>query len=197
MKKMLAGAVASLVLVAAAFAAFLYSGLYNIAAGEPHWPITERVIALVRTRSIEVRARDLAVPNLADPKRMLTGAGQYAEMCESCHLAPGVADTPLRQGLYPKPPELARHRMDARTSFWIIKHGIKMTGMPAWGMSHDDDVLWRVVAFLQKLPELDANQYREMVAKAPRDEEMKAKPDEKGSPTSAPERGPHSGMPMK
>lgn len=115
----------------------------------------------------------MAVPSLDDPKRVLAGAGQYAEMCEGCHLAPGVADTPLRQGLYPKPPELARHRMDPQTSFWIVKHGIKMTGMPAWGPSHGDDVLWSVVAFLQKLPDLDARQYRDLVSRAPADGEKK------------------------
>lgn len=164
---MLAGAVA-----------FIYSGAYSIAADEPHWALTERAIELLRTRSIQVRAGSVAVPSLDDPKRVLAGAGQYAEMCEGCHLGPGVADTPLRQGLYPKPPELARHRIDPQTSFWIVKHGIKMTGMPAWGASHGDDVLWSVVAFLQKLPELDAKQYRELVSRAPADREMK--PDASG-----------------
>ena len=172
MQHKIAAALVGLVLVAVALTAFVYSGLYNIAADEPHWRMTERVLALLRTRSIETRAADVSVPDLADPKRVLVGAGQYAEMCQACHLAPGIADTPLRQGLYPKPPELARHRMDPKESFWVIKHGIKMTGMPAWGASHGDDVLWSVVAFLQKLPELDAKQYRDLVTKAPADKEM-------------------------
>ena len=136
-----------------------------------------------------------APADLESEKRMLAGAGQYAKMCEGCHLAPGAADTPLRQGLYPKPPELAKHRMDPRTSFWIVKHGIKMTGMPAWGASHDDETLWSLVAFLQKLPELDAKQYRELVDKAPADEEMKPQGDAPGAAQGA--EGAHSGMPMK
>lgn len=65
--------------------------------------------------------------------------------------------------------------MDARADFWVIKHGIKMTGMPAWGASHDDEKIWSVVAFLRKLAELDARRYREMVAKAPADEEVNPK----------------------
>lgn len=158
--------VAVLVLLAAVAAAVAYSGAYNIAADEPHWAITERVVAIVRERSVEARARELSLPDLADEKRVVAGAGQYAEMCESCHLAPGVQDTELRRGLYPKPPELARVRRDARQAFWILKHGVKMTGMPAWGPTHDDDVLWSVVAFLQKLPELDARSYRGLVTKA-------------------------------
>ena len=57
-------------------------------------------------------------------------------------------------------------------AFWVIKHGVKMTGMPAWGASHDDDVIWSLVAFLNKLPQLSPQQYKEIVEKAPKDEEM-------------------------
>ena len=155
------------VIVLAALAAVaVYSGAYNIAADEPHWGVTERVLALVRDRSIEARARELALPDLRDEKRIGIGAGQYAEMCQTCHLAPGIQDTELRQGLYPKPPDLARQRYDPRHAFWVIKHGIKATGMPAWGPTHGDETLWSVVAFLQKLPELDVKAYRDLVGKA-------------------------------
>lgn len=195
MKAALAG-LALVALAAGAAAAFVYSGAYNIAADERHWGVTERLLAAVRTRSIEARARSLAVPaNLGDEKRVLAGAGQYAEMCVTCHLAPGVKDTPLRQGLYPQPPLLTEHSMDPRTSFWIVKHGMKMTGMPAWGASHDDDTLWSIVAFLRRLPELDAARYRAMVEKAPADEDMKPK---KKVRRAVPESGDaHSGMRMK
>ena len=52
--------------------------------------------------------------------------------------------------------------------FWVVKHGLKMTGMPAWGVTHDDELLWDVVAFLRKLPELSADQYRALVESAPK-----------------------------
>jgi mono/diheme cytochrome c family protein len=159
-------AVTVLLLLAAAAAAFVYSGTYNVAADEPHWKITERALTVLRERSIEARARELVPPDLNDQKRIANGAGQYAEMCQTCHLAPGVGDTELRKGLYPKPPELARHgHGDPREAFWIVKHGIKATGMPAWGPTHDDETLWSVVAFLQKLPEMDEKQYRDLAAK--------------------------------
>lgn len=130
----------------------------------------------VRTRSIERRSRDIAVPNLDDPKLALKGAGQYAEMCMGCHLAPGMKESPTRQGLYPKPPKLAEREINPRRVFWVIKHGIKMTGMPAWGASHDDDTIWSLVAFLNQLPRLSPQQYKEMVDKAPRDKEMESMP---------------------
>ena len=81
-------------------------------------------------------------------------------------------------GLYPAPPNLSQkegehgHEHDhadseqsARRQFWIIKHGIKASGMPAWGPTHDDDRIWAMVAFLQKLPELNQEQYQILTAR--------------------------------
>jgi mono/diheme cytochrome c family protein len=124
----------------------------------------------VRERSVAVRAKDIEVPSdLADPKRIALGAGQYAEMCAGCHLAPGMRRTEIARGLYPRAPELRRKgRLTPAEQFWVVKHGVKMTGMPAWGVTHDDDVLWSVVAFLRKLPELTPDQYQALVKSAPK-----------------------------
>lgn len=150
------GAVALLV----AGAAFVYSGIYDIAVDAHHWRITTFLLETVRIQSIERRARDIAVPKLDDPQLVLKGAGEYAEMCVICHLAPGVKESPTRQGLYPQPPILSEVSLEPRAAFWVIKHGIKMSGMPAWGASHDDETLWSLVAFVQQLPRLSAEQYK-------------------------------------
>ena len=101
------------------------------------------MLATIRERSIAARAAGLTVPNLADPALIAFGAEHYAGMCTGCHLAPGVGDTEMRQGLYPKPPNLSERRdRSPAESFWIIKHGLKMSGMPAWGVSHDDEAIW-------------------------------------------------------
>jgi mono/diheme cytochrome c family protein len=93
------------------------------------------------------------------------GASDYDAMCTGCHLAPGMAENEMRPGLNPKPPQLATlPRGDAAEQFWIIKHGIDMTGMPAWGKTHSDAEIWNMVAFLQKLPTLSPAQYRALVA---------------------------------
>jgi ketosteroid isomerase-like protein/mono/diheme cytochrome c family protein len=146
-------------------AAVVYSGTFNIAADDPHWGITSRTIESMRDRSIARQAYDVTVPSsLDDAKLIASGASEYAEMCTGCHLAPGMKDTEMRKGLYPMPPELAKHgsQRSPAEQFWIIKHGIKMTGMPAWGVTHDDQRIWSMVAFLQKLPSLSAAQYREL-----------------------------------
>jgi mono/diheme cytochrome c family protein len=156
-----------LVLLAAGAWVFVYEGAYDVGADQPHWRLTARVLGVIRDRSIAVRASGLAVPDLADPDLIALGAEHYAEMCTGCHLTPGAPDTELRRGLNPQPPRLALPgtRTPAE-AFWIIKHGIRMTGMPAWGATHDDRAIWGLVAFTRKLPTLDAAAYSKLTGAA-------------------------------
>ncbi|WP_157786189.1 c-type cytochrome [Dyella japonica] len=156
-----------LVLVAAAVAAFVVSGSYDIGADRPHGALTERVIGTLRDRAIERHADGITVPDLGDPQRIRRGAEHYAEMCTSCHLAPGLQQTELRKGLYPQPPDLSKHGVhDPAEAFWVIKHGVKLTAMPAWGRSHDDAAIWDMVAFVRQLPNLDQAQFEAMAGRA-------------------------------
>jgi len=127
--------VASALLVLVGVAAiWIYAGLYNIAADVPHPQPVYWLLETIGDRSVAARARDVVVPNnLNDPSRISRGAGQYADMCSGCHLAPGMKRTEISRGLYPRAPEL-RHKTDLTPAeqFWIVKHGVKMTGMPAW-----------------------------------------------------------------
>ncbi len=152
---------------------FVWSGIYNPGADSPHWKITSALMQATRARSVEQHAAAITLPaNLNDPQLILKGAGQYAAMCTSCHLAPGMEDSELRPGLYPKPPNLSEVSVDPRAAFWVIKHGMKMSAMPAWGMNHDDATIWSMVAFLQKLPDMTPAQYKDIVARATPDDDM-------------------------
>ena len=152
---------------------FIWSGVYNPGADSPRWKITFAILDAARDSAVEHHASGIARPaDLDDPKLILKGAGQYAEMCTNCHLAPGKKNSEMRAGLYPEPPNLSKVRVDQREAFWVIKHGLKMTGMPAWGVTHDDATIWSIVAFLQKLPDMTPEQYKAIVAKAPPDEDM-------------------------
>jgi hypothetical protein len=172
MKAILVALVILVVVAVLGGGAFVYSGVYNIGADDHHTKPVYAMMRALRERSIEHHARGIEVPNLGDPQLILKGAGQYAAMCTGCHLAPGMAESEIRPGLYPTPPELSKFRPDPRDAFWVIKHGIKMSAMPAWGSSHDDPTIWSMVAFLQKLPDLSPRQYKDMVARAPPDEDM-------------------------
>ena len=154
----------ALIMLAAGAGAFIWSGAYNIAADDPHWPVTEEILETVRERSIEARAGDAVAVDLADESLVRAGAGNYEAMCATCHLEPGEDGTELSNGLNPPPPDLTEHDAeDPAATFWVIKHGIKMTGMPAWGRSMDDQSIWGVVAFLQRLPGMSSADYHELV----------------------------------
>lgn len=159
---------------------FLYSGIYSMGADDEHTKPVYWALETLRERSIAVRSKDIAVPPLDDPQMLLSGGADYNDMCAGCHLKPGVKSSDMAMGLYPQPPNLAKgaaehgHEGDdhgdaaasAARQFWIIKHGIKASGMPAWGKTHDDARIWAMVAFLQKLPQLDETQYQILTARA-------------------------------
>lgn len=158
---------------AAAAAIALYAGAIDVAADKPHAPLTYRLLEFARERSIAVRARNITPPvDLANPERVRRGSGNYEAMCVGCHLSPEAGDSEIRKGLYPTPPRLADKPAAALEApfaqarqFWIIKHGIKASGMPAWSKGGmEDEAIWDLVAFLQKLPGLTAADYRALVA---------------------------------
>ena len=159
----------ALLLLAVLAGIFISSGVYNIGADAPHSKIVSGALEELRERAISRRARDLTPPaDLNDPKRIAAGAGLYNEMCTGCHLGPGLERSELSQGLYPPAPELAHgDDLSPAEQFWVIKHGVKLTAMPAWGKTHNDQLIWDMVAFVRRLPELNAQQYRSAVASAP------------------------------
>ncbi|GAB2502367.1 c-type cytochrome [Arenimonas alkanexedens] len=150
---------------AAAVAGGVYFGAVHPGADEPHSTPVFRLIETARDRAIAVRSRDIVVPTLGSQEQIRSGAGNYAAMCTTCHLAPGMAPTELSQGLYPLPPALTRlGAPDPARAFWVIKHGIKASGMPAWGRSMSDEYIWNMVAFLQQAPVMSPAQYQDLVA---------------------------------
>ena len=142
-----------------------WSGVYNIAASQGHWRVVEWFLAFGMNNSVELRARSVPQPPpLDNPDLIILGAGHFHRACASCHGAPGMApDLSARQAL-PPPPDLTQAPIEwnERELFWIVKHGIKYTGMPAWVAQERDDEVWAVVAFIKRLSRLDAASYREL-----------------------------------
>lgn len=159
---------AIVLIIVAAAATYVGFGGYNVGADVPHWGITANIIQAIRERSMTVHAQHIAIPAALDqPQRIAAGAGLYDEMCTGCHLAPGVENSELRRGLYPQPPDFPSEGIDdLQTAFWVIKHGIKLTAMPAWGKSHTDEQIWDMVAFLQQIKGMTAARYHALVAAA-------------------------------
>ena len=143
---------------------YAYSGLYDVAASSPEKPVARWIFTTVRNHSIDRQSAGIVAPRLDDPKLVDEGFEHYHEMCTGCHLAPGMDGSEMREGMNPQPPVLSKvvsHESPARL-FWIIKNGVKMTGMPAWGATHSDEMIWAMVAFLQRLPAMTPVEYQSM-----------------------------------
>jgi Cytochrome C oxidase, cbb3-type, subunit III len=145
--------------------AFAYSGIYDVSASKPHSKIVDWFLSTVSHASVERHSRGIDIPDLDEGTLVFAGVKDFDSRCATCHGAPGQEPSGIGQGLNPPAPDLAEaaREMTSAELFWITKNGIKMTGMPAWGKTKTDDELWPVIAFLTRLPDLDADAYQAML----------------------------------
>lgn len=147
----------------AGVALFVWSGLYDVGATAGHSRLTSAILHYAMKRSVKLHAPRKAPP-LDDPRLILRGATHFQTGCAPCHGAPGVLPSIIENGATPPPPPLvgAAYQFRSGELYWIVKHGIKMTAMPAWPAQQRDDEVWAMVAFLEKLPSLDAAGYERL-----------------------------------
>jgi cytochrome c553 len=145
-------------------AVLVISGIMPIKASSRHWRITEAFLDFAKVRSVSTHAWGIEAPPLDDEALILRGAGHYENACLQCHGAPGRRLPPVMAAMTPHPPELMGRltRWSPAELFSIVKHGIKFTGMPAWPVQQRDDEVWAMVAFLRRMPQLDAAGYRRL-----------------------------------
>jgi mono/diheme cytochrome c family protein len=170
MKRFLA-TVAVLALAAAiAAAVVVYGGLYDISATDQHLRPTYKVLDVAMRRAVQLRAKAIDVPPLGDPALAARGLALFREHCVQCHGAPGIAPEPFALGLTPSAANLVHTAREWKPGelFWVVKNGLKMTGMPAWEFRMSEADLWSVVAFLAELPSLSPQAYARRAAAIPR-----------------------------
>jgi len=144
------------IIVAVAAGVYFIGGFYSVAgtAGDP--AIVRAALIQVRTASIDRHAVDTPSIPLDDPAIVQAGARAFGERgCVNCHGGPGAQWAKFSEGLHPSPPDLKEvvNGLEPRQLFWIVKNGINMTGMPSFGpIGVSDDEIWKIVAFLKKLP---------------------------------------------
>lgn len=156
-------AVATFVAVVATLG--VVSGVVPIKASSGHWWITAQFLDFAKLQSVKTYSLGVQPPPLDDEALLLRGAGHYAIGCYACHGGPGGGIPPVMAAMTPPPPELTGERVTRwklEHLFSIVKHGIKFTGMPAWPAQVRDDEVWAVVAFLRRVPTLNATEYRRL-----------------------------------
>ena len=168
------GALAVVVILALGGLAFVYSGSYDVAATDAHTGVVQWALETTKDRSIRAHAAGVPEPPAFDSALVVSGFDGFRGMCVECHGAPGVDPGINGEGLNPEPPELGgeAHEFSDGELFWITKHGVKFTGMPAFGPTHADRDLWAVVAFIRELEGMSPEEYERRVAE--REAELEA-----------------------
>ncbi|MES1956231.1 c-type cytochrome [Salinisphaera hydrothermalis] len=149
-------------------AGIIYSGAYNVAADDHHLDVTYWILNKARQRSVAAHSADIQAPELGGHRQLVQGAAHFSEMCTGCHVPPGGQMSEAAEGMYPQPPNLAESgaEMPARQIFWTLEHGIKASGMPAWGKSDSPEALWAVTALIKAFPNMSGDQYQTLVKEA-------------------------------
>ena len=159
----LVGGLATLAILAATATAVIMSGAYDVAATQPHNGLTHWILTTTMRHSVTNRATQSGKPMPVTEELAVRGFADFDEMCVTCHGAPGKERSEIGKGLNPPPPDLAtaaRGWSDAEL-FWIIKNGVRMTGMPAFGKTHDDERIWALAIVVRQLTDMTAERYAE------------------------------------
>ena len=156
----LAGVVAAILIAIVAGLAIILGGLYPVAASSHHSQPVRWAIMEAREHGVQRSAAGLTAPRFT-PADIREGGSHFKGMCQECHGGPGAAPEEFAAGMNPHPPDLARAAGDLSVEqvFWIAKNGLRMTGMPAFGKTDEDEELWKVAAFVKQLPKFPASEY--------------------------------------
>lgn len=172
--KVIITVVATIVVLIVLGLVFVFSGVSNVSAENQESGLVKWILSAASDNSIERHARGIEVPALGDSTQVAMGFEHYQEMCVTCHGAPGEDRSEIGKGLNPHAPNLSRSISDMSDAelYWILKNGIKMTGMPSFGKTHSEEQLWAMVSFVKKLPGMSEEQYQAYESANPEDEGM-------------------------
>ncbi|MBX6375155.1 MAG: cytochrome c [Acetobacteraceae bacterium] len=183
MQRFVLGFIVAILVLAAVGLAVVFTGAFNVAASVPHTGLETWVLSTTMRNSVRRHAEGIAVPASIGEDQVREGFAQYRQSCVYCHGGPGVDPADWAQGFTPEPPFLPDtvRRWRPQDLFWIVKNGIKMTAMPAFGGHLDDRQIWGVVGFIQRLPDMPAETYERLGREA----DQPAQPGGTGAPSSA------------
>jgi mono/diheme cytochrome c family protein len=154
--------------------AFAYSGAANVGASAGYLPGAKWFFDTISTNSIERHARqavergEISEPRSVTDAMLRKGASEYQAMCVPCHGAPGGSRGEFGKGMKPEPPDLAdvAREMEPREVYWVVNHGVRHTGMPAFGATHSPDDLWAIASFVERFDEMSPDRYKQWIKEA-------------------------------
>lgn len=165
--------IGNLVVLAGGGALLAWHAHHGLSARREPSAIEEFAARSFRRLATPKAVRDTRNPVAPSAEVLAAGRAHFADHCASCHGNDGSGKTEIGQGLYPKAPDMRLAATQTLTDgelFSIIRNGIRLTGMPAWGSGtpEDDVVTWGLVQFIRHLPLISAEELAEMRQLNPR-----------------------------
>lgn len=159
-KAAIVGALGMLLLLLLLGLLVVLTGGYNVAATERHTTVGAWALETNFTNSVQGSASDIVAPELTQ-NMVEAGAPEYKAMCSHCHGGVGSERAGWAEGMRPMPPALAHvaEEWSPAEIYWLVTHGAKMTGMPAFGPTHDEEAIWNITAFVKATPDMSEAQY--------------------------------------
>jgi mono/diheme cytochrome c family protein len=169
--KALLAVLAAVVLAGAFGAFFVHTGRLPVAATTPA-DLVDRIAMTAKFEAVRRGGNGLQVTLPTDAVALARGREHYVENCLPCHGAPGVKPAEFAQGMNPAPPAIdgALQGYTDSQLFWVIKNGLRATGMPAFGVNHKDEEIAAIAAFVRRTPRLTPEERKELTAAAPRED---------------------------
>ena len=139
---------------------YLRLGYAPVATSAPPLPLERKIVSMaLKARLAKEAPGEAPIP--ASDENLLQGAKIYREQCDACHGRASGGKTAIQRGMYPPPPLLVQGKGvsddPVGVTFWKVKNGIRLTGMPAFGASLTDTQIWQVSLLLAKENQLPAN----------------------------------------
>jgi cytochrome c len=121
---------------------------------------------VARNWSIPKQYKSMQNPAACSPSVLEESRAHWADHCATCHANNGSGDTMLGRTMYPKPPDMraaGTQRQSDGALYYIIKNGVRLSGMPAFGEPGDSDAdSWKLVCFIRHLPQMASEEERQM-----------------------------------
>lgn len=137
------------------------SGVLPVKASSGHWPITAWGLEFAMERSVATHSLGITAPPLDNEALVTRGAAHFEVGCAWCHNRPGSEPGRIVTHMTPHPSNLDEElsKWSPAELFFIVRHGVKFTGMPGWPAERREDEVWGVVAFLLRYQALTASDY--------------------------------------
>jgi thiosulfate dehydrogenase len=159
MRKFVIGLVLGLLVLPVAFGLYVASGRFPVATSDPPLPFEKSLAGAGLYGRIHKEAPDRDVSGMSTTD-LVAAAAIYQKNCAFCHGLPRQPVSVAAKGMYPGPPQLFTADGGvtddaAGVTYWKVKNGIRLTGMPGFQASLGDEDLWRVTALVARADKLD------------------------------------------